>query len=176
MRKECILIMALLTALFSLFGFSGCKNSGKFPSDPSSEPVALGFSCSSMSMTDSYSFSLKRADGKILFNANWYSYDLEKQIDFENNEVSEEKMERLLEIIKKHNLVEFVGKYRLKNQKSIFTVLDGTNHYLTLKMSDGSEKQIDTAGAACTDLYAFFTELALETANARELNHLEGDN
>ena len=85
-------------------------------------------------------------------------------IDFENNEVSEEKMERLLEIIKKHNLVEFVGKYRLKNQKSIFTVLDGTNHYLTLKMSDGSEKQIDTAGAACTDLYAFFTELALETA------------
>ena len=173
MRKECILTMALLTAVFSFFGLFGCKKSDAFPTDPSAVPVALGVSRSSMSMTDSYVFSLRCSDDKVLFTADWYDYDTESRLEFENREVPYKSMECLLEIITRYNLVEYVGKYR--DVKPIFDALDDEKYYLTLHMSDGSYRQISSAGDARVDLYGFFTALAKETAASDAQSDLTGE-
>ena len=114
-----------------------------------------------MSMTDSYSFALYEENGKVMLHADFYSYETDEKYTF-IKETSTDSMEELLDIVNTYDLITYVRKY--KKKKPMFQVLDGTDYYLTLKMSDGSSKSIDSAGDARGALYDFFTTLTIKTA------------
>lgn len=172
-RIEGMRIMAFLTAVLSFFSMFGCKQKDAFPFDPSAVPESLAFSCSSMSMSDSYSFVLYKENGRILFDAEYFSYDRNEVIHFENKEASDSDMEKMLDIIAQYDLINFIRTY--KEPKIEWEVLDGTDYYLSIRMSDDSQRSIKMcdgsptnvgfAGNARKALYDFFSELAIQMAD-----------
>ena len=66
-------------------GLFGCGAKKKYTV---ADVSVISFSCSSMSYTDSYAYSLKKENEEWLFDAN-YSYDYENpRVEFENKKVS----------------------------------------------------------------------------------------
>lgn len=153
---------------FSLRGLFGMKKRDDFSPEPYAVPVTLAYShIGGMAKTDSCSFSLHREGDKVFFDAQWYNYDTEREIRFDDREVPLENMERLTKLITQYELVSFIGKY--KSPKPKYEVLDGDSEYLYIKMSDGSARGIASAGKARHDLYGFFTALAAETATPDDI-------
>ena len=71
----------------------------------------ISFSCSAMSYTDSYAYSLEKANNEWLFDAN-YSYDTENpRVEFENKKVSSQDTEAILNIVKEQDLISQAQKY-----------------------------------------------------------------
>lgn len=97
----------------------------------------ISFSCSAMSYTDSYAYSLKKANNEWLFDAN-YSYDTENpRVEFENKKVSLQDTEAILDIVKEQDLISQAQKY--KPPKINAFLLDGGGYYLYFRMNDGTE-------------------------------------
>lgn len=97
----------------------------------------ISFSCSAMSYTDSYAYSLEKANNEWLFDAN-YSYDTENpRVEFENKKVSSQDTEAILDIVKEQDLISQAQKYKPPKIKAF--LLDGGGYYLYFRMNDGTE-------------------------------------
>ena len=115
-------------------GLFGCGAKKKYTA---SDVSVISFSCSSMSYTDSYVYSLKKVNEEWFFDAN-YSYDFENpRVEFENKKVSTQDAAAILEAVKEQDLILQAQKYKPPRIKAF--VLDGGGYYLYLKMNDGTE-------------------------------------
>lgn len=115
-------------------GLFGCGAKKKYTA---SDVSVISFSCSSMSYTDSYVYSLKKENEEWFFDAN-YSYDFENpRVEFENKKVSKQDATAILEAVKEQDLISQAQKYKPPRIK-VF-VLDGGGYYLYFKMNDGTE-------------------------------------
>lgn len=115
-------------------GLFGCGAKKKYVA---ADVSVISFSCSSMSYTDSYVYSLKRENEEWFFDAN-YSYDYENpRVEFENKKVSAQDAAAILDVVKEQDLILQAQKYKPPRIKAF--VLDGGGYYLYFKMNDGTE-------------------------------------
>lgn len=90
-----------------------------------------------MNYSDSYVFSLEKADNEWLFDAG-YSYDYENpRVEFENKKVSAQDAAAILDVVDEQNLILQAQKYKPPRIKAF--VLDGGGYYLYFRMNDGTE-------------------------------------
>lgn len=121
----------MLLLPIGLFGCGAKKNY------TAADVSVISFSCSSMSYTDSYVYSLKKVSEEWFFDAN-YSYDFENpRVEFENKKVSTQDAAAILEAVKEQDLILKAQKYKPPRIKAF--VLDGGGYYLYFKMNDGTE-------------------------------------
>ena len=114
--------------------FFGCGAKKKYTA---ADVRVISFSCSSMSYTDSYVYSLKTENEEWFFDAN-YSYDFENpRVEFEDKKVSTPDIAEILGIVKEQDLILQAQKYKPPRIKAF--VLDGGGYYLYFKMNDGKE-------------------------------------
>ena len=115
-------------------GFFGCGAKEKYTA---ADVSVISFSCSSMSYTDSYVYSLKKENEEWLFDAN-YSYDYENpRVEFENKKVSAQDAAAILDVVKEQGLILQAQKYKPPRIKAF--VLDDGGYFLYFKMNDGTE-------------------------------------
>lgn len=115
-------------------GLFGCGAKKKYTV---ADVSVISFSCSSMSYTDSYAYSLKKENEEWLFDAN-YSYDYENpRVEFENKKVSAQDAAAILDVVKEQGLILQAQKYKPPRIKAF--VLDGGGYFLYFKMNDGTE-------------------------------------
>ena len=114
--------------------FFGCGAKKKYTA---ADVSVISFSCSSMSYTDSYVYSLRKENEEWFFAAN-YSYDFENpRVEFEDKKVSTPDIAEILGIVKEQDLILQAQKYKPVRIKAF--VLDGGGYYLYFKMNDGKE-------------------------------------
>ena len=90
-------------------GLFGCGAKKKYTA---ADVSVISFSCSSMSYTDSYVYSLKKENEEWLFDAN-YSYDYENpRVEFENKKVSAQDAAAILDVVKEQGLILQAQKYK----------------------------------------------------------------
>ena len=129
--KKASLILLMLLLPIGLFG---CGAKKKFTE---ADVCIISFSSSAMSYTDSYAYSLEKANNEWLFDAN-YSYDIENpRVEFEGKKVSSQDAEAILDIVKEQDLISQAQKY--KPPKINAFLLDGGGYYLYFRMNDGTE-------------------------------------
>ena len=115
-------------------GLFGCGAKKKYTA---TDVSVISFSCSSMSYTDSYVYSLKKINEEWFFDAN-YSYVFENpRVEFEDKKVSTQDAAAILEAVKEQDLILQAQKYKPPRIKAF--VLDGGGYYLYFKMNDGTE-------------------------------------
>lgn len=134
-RADCIKKASLFLLMLLLpIGLFGCGAKKKYAA---ADVSVISFSCSSMSYTDSYVYSLKKENEEWLFDAN-YSYDYENpRVEFENKKVSAQDVAAILDVVKEQDLILQAQKYKPPRIKAF--VLDGGGYYLYFKMNDGKE-------------------------------------
>ena len=129
-KKASLFLLMLLLPI----GLFGCGAKKKYTA---ADLSAISFSCSSMSYTDSYAYSLKKENEEWLFDAN-YSYDYENpRVEFENKKVSAQDAAAILDVVKEQGLILQAQKYKPPRIKAF--VLDGGGYFLYFKMNDGTE-------------------------------------
>ena len=115
-------------------GLFGCKAKKTYTA---ADVSIISFSCSSMNFSDSYVFSLEKADDEWLFDAG-YSYDYENpRVEFENKKVSAQDAAAILDVVDEQSLILQAQKYKPPRIKAF--VLDGGGYYLYFRMNDGTE-------------------------------------
>lgn len=134
-RTDCIKKASLFLLMLLLpIGLFGCGAKKKYTV---ADVSVISFSCSSMSYTDSYAYSLKKENEEWLFDAN-YSYDYENpRVEFENKKVSAQDAAAILDVVKEQGLILQAQKYKPPRIKAF--VLDGGGYFLYFKMNDGTE-------------------------------------
>ena len=134
-RADCIKKASLFLLMLLLpIGLFGCGAKKKYTA---ADVSVISFSCSSMSYTDSYAYSLKKENEEWLFDAN-YSYDYENpRVEFENKKVSAQDAAAILDVVKEQGLILQAQKYKPPRIKAF--VLDDGGYFLYFKMNDGTE-------------------------------------
>lgn len=134
-RTDCIKKASLFLLMLLLpIGLFGCGAKKKYTV---ADVSVISFSCSSMSYTDSYAYSLKKENEEWIFDAN-YSYDYENpRVEFENKKVSAQDAAAILDVVKEQGLILQAQKYKPPRIKAF--VLDGGGYFLYFKMNDGTE-------------------------------------
>ena len=129
-KKAGLFLLMLLLHI----GLFGCAAKKKYTV---ADVGVISFSCSSMSYTDSYAYSLNKEKEEWFFDAS-YSYDFESpRVEFEDRKVSTQDVAAILGVVKEQDLILQAQKYKPPRIKAF--VLDGGGYYLYFKMNDGTE-------------------------------------
>lgn len=129
-KKASLFLLMLLLPV----GLFGCGAKKKYTA---ADVCVISFSCSTMSHTDSYVYSLEKANDEWLFDAN-YSYDFENpRVEFEDKKVSTQDAAAILDVVKEQDLILQAQKYKPPQIKAF--ALNGGGYYLYFRMNDGTE-------------------------------------
>lgn len=129
-KKASVFLLMILLPI----GLFSCKAKKKYTA---ADICVISFSCSSMSYTDSYVFSLKKADDEWLFDAGYFPDCESERVEFENERVSAQDAADIINIADEQNLILQAQKYKPPRIKAF--ELDGGGYYLYFRMNDGTE-------------------------------------
>ena len=159
MKRMVYIIIAVATIAISVAVATGCAVNP--PKDNEPKPISgVSFSQQHMNFNYYYSFYIRKDNGKIFFDADVRFDEAPCEVVLEGCEVDKTDYEKVLSVIEKYNIYEFVKHY--KQKKLPFEVSDKTEKVTTLYFTDGTLKSADTGADYEQELYDLFKEIAVK--------------
>ncbi|MGN0624308.1 MAG: hypothetical protein ACI4JA_10245 [Oscillospiraceae bacterium] len=115
--------------------------------------------CVHMNRCYSYLFSVSKDKDIWLFTADCWTHDHEKDTEFSDKTVSDEDIEKLLDIIERHDVIANAKKYK-KPKKSRLQIMDETVYCFGITVSDTVFSGGELASDARGKLERYFFSLA----------------
>lgn len=124
-----VAVMALLTALCSLFG---CK---KVPQYTAEDIRSVSVSCGHMDYSHSYSFYLRETESGWLLDADFAMDTEQPHVEFEARPVAEENVKELLSVVQEQEVIAKLQRW--KKPRWNVRASDETSYYTSIMFADG---------------------------------------
>lgn len=151
--RKAVAVVGLLALLTGLFG---CEKSPKPARHELSQISEISIACTHMDRSYGYYFRIHRDGDKWLFDTECFTHGHETETVFENSEVSNENVSKLLDILERNGSIAYAENYK-KPKASPFEIMDETTYSFCLAFSDG--EQYNTLDSQ-SELEQFFYRLA----------------
>lgn len=124
---------------------------------------SLDFSCSHMSRTECFDFSIREQEGKISFSA-WFHTEEGEEINLEDIPVDTQYMDEIKGIVGDYSLnnvkIEPESKKTKKTKDDSIIVHDATTYNFDLYWKDGTVSKMGYPGSAREEIETFLKNLA----------------
>lgn len=127
-----------MVALLMLCNLFGCKKTENTAKHGVSELSTVGISCGHMDMRYGYSFVIHKENGIWLFDANCFTQNYEIEANFENQEISDEDIQRLYRILEENGSIVYAENY-VEPKRKTFNASDKETYGFCLTFSDGNQ-------------------------------------